>query len=107
MSEETERTPQEWARELGVKLHGMPDERWDAYVRYLEDENRDERADVFKRLLEESKALKAALRADKWLRPENQEQRRRLSRDLRELRTRRLGDIRARYEALDDEQEEE
>jgi hypothetical protein len=36
-------------------------------------------------------------------RPENREQRRQLSRGLRELRHRRLNDIRDRYEALYDE----
>jgi hypothetical protein len=48
MSEE-KRTPQEWARELEVKLHGMSDERWDEYVRYLEE--RDELTGVIKRLV--------------------------------------------------------
>ena len=98
---EEERTPQEWARELGVGLHGMTDEKWDEYVRYLEE--RDELTEVSKRLLEEAKDLHAAFHADKFARPENREQRRQLSRGLRELRHRRLNDIRARYEALYDE----
>ena len=103
MSEE-ERTPeQQWAQDLGVELHGMTDERWDAYLQYLEGENRDKLAEEFKRLLKESKNLKAALRADKFVRAQNQEQRRQLSRGLRELRHRRLNDIRDRYEAIYDE----
>ena len=103
MSEE-ERTPeQQWAQDLGVELHGMTDERWDAYLQYLEGEDRDKLAEESKRLLEESKNLKAALRADKFVRAQNQEQRRQLSRGLRELRHRRLNDIRDRYEAIYDE----
>ena len=101
--DDKERTPQEWAREWNVELHGMTDERWDAYLRYLEGEKRDELAEVFKRLLEEAKDLHAALHADKFARPENREQPRQLSRGLRELRTGRLNDIRVRYEALYDE----
>ena len=101
--DEQERTPQEWARKWDVKLHGMTDERGDAYLRYLEGENRDELAEVSKRLLEEAKELHAVLQADKIVTPENREQRRQLSRGLRELRHRRLNDIRARYEALYDE----
>jgi hypothetical protein len=98
-----ERTPQEWAREWDVELHGMTDERWDAYLRYLEEEGKDELAEVWKRLLEEAKDIHAAFRADKWVRPENREQRRQLSRGLRDLRHRRLNDIRDRYEAIYDE----
>jgi DnaJ-domain-containing protein 1 len=100
MSEE-EHTPQEWAQELGVELHGMTDERWDAYLRYLEE--KDELTEASKRVLEEAKDLHAAFHADKFVRPQNQEQRRRLWRSLRELRTRRLADLRARYEAVYDE----
>jgi hypothetical protein len=97
MSEE-ERTPeQQWAQDLGVELHGMTDERWDAYLQYLEGENRDKLPEERKRLLEEAKNLNAALRADKFVRAHNQEQRRQLSRGLRELRHRRLNDIRDRY----------
>ena len=102
MSEE-ELTPQELAREWDVELHGMTDERWDAYLQYLEGEQRDELTDVSKRLLREAKDLHAVLHADKFARPENREQRRQLSRGLRELRHRRLNDIRDRYEALYDE----
>jgi hypothetical protein len=99
MSEE-ERTPQEWAREADVELHGMTDERWDAYLRYLEGENRDELTEVRKRLLGEAKELHVELQTDKIVARENREQRRQLSRGLRRLRARRLNDIRARYEAL-------
>jgi hypothetical protein len=96
MSEE-ERTPeQQWAQDLGVKLHGMTDERWDAYLRYLEGEDRDELTEVFKRLLGEAKELHVELHNDKSVAPENREQRRQLSRGLRELRHRRLNDIRDR-----------
>jgi hypothetical protein len=103
MSEE-ERTPeQQWAQGLGVELHGMSDERWDAYLQYLEGENRDKLAEEFRRLLVEANGLNAALRADKFVRAQNQEQRRQLSRGLRELRHRRLNDIRDRYEAIYDE----
>jgi hypothetical protein len=96
MSEE-ERTPeQQWARDLGVELHGMTDERWDAYLQYLEGENRDKLAKVFKRLVDERSNLRDALQDDKRARPENQEQRIRLKRSLHELRARRLDDIRSR-----------
>jgi DnaJ-domain-containing protein 1 len=95
---EEERRPQEWARELGVELHGMTDERWDAYLQYLEEKN--EIADAGKRLLEEAKDLHAAFHADKFVRAQNQEQRRRLWGPLHELRIRRLAELRARYEAL-------
>ena len=100
---EQERTPQQWAQHLGVVLHGMTDERWDAYLQYLEGENRDKLAEEFKRLLKEAKDVHAALRADKFVRAQNQEQRRQLSRGLREVRHRRLNDIRDRYEAIYDE----
>ena len=100
---EQERTPQQWAQHLGVVLHGMTDERWDAYLRYLEGEKRDQLAGVSTRLLEEAKDLYAALRADKFARTEHREQRRQLLRGLRELRHRRLNDIRDRYEAIYDE----
>lgn len=103
MSDNEERTPQQLAQESDVELHGMTDERWDAYLRYLEGENRDELAEVSKRLLEEAKELHAVLQADKIVTPENREQRRELSRGLRRLRAQRLNDIRARYEALYDE----
>jgi hypothetical protein len=94
------RTPQELAREWNVELHGMTDERWDAYLRYLEEKG--ELAGVSKRLLEEAKDLHAAFHADKFVRPENREQRRQVSRGLRDLRHRRLNDIRDRYEAIYD-----
>jgi hypothetical protein len=100
---EEERAAQEWARELGVKLHGMSDEGWDAYLQYLDGENRGKLAEEFKRLREEAKDLHAALRADKFVRAQNQEQRRQLSRGLRELRHRRLIDIQARIQARYDE----
>jgi len=95
MSEE-KRTPQEWAQAQGLELHGMTDERWAAYLGYLEGEKRDELAKVFKRLRKEAKDLHAVLHADKRARPENQEQRIRLNRSLHELRARRLDDIRSR-----------
>jgi len=101
MSEE-ERTPQQLARESDVELHGMNDERWDAYLRYLEGEKSDELAEVSKRLLEEAKELHAVLQADKIVTPENREQRRQLSRGLRRLRAQRLNDIRALYDDGDD-----
>jgi hypothetical protein len=103
MSDNEERTPQQLAQESDVELHGMTDERWDAYLRYLEGENRDELAEVSKRLLEEAKELHVVLQADKIVTPENREQRRELSRGLRRLRAQRLNDIRAHYEALYDE----
>ena len=107
MSEE-ERTPeQQWAQDLGMELHGMSDERWAAYLRYLEDENRDKLAEVFKRLVDERSNLRDALRDDKRARPENQEQRIRLNRSLRELRARRLDDIRSRVPVDEGYEEEE
>ena len=105
MSDE-ERTPQEWAQELGVELHGMADERWDAYLRYLEEEDKDELAEVWKRLRGEAKHLHTVFHADKVARPENREQRGQLSRGLRELRHRRLNDIRSRV-PIDEGYEEE
>jgi hypothetical protein len=105
MSEE-ERTAQEWARAHGLELHGMPDERWAAYLGYLEGEKRDELAVVFKRLRKEAKDLHAVLHADKRARPENQEQRIRLNRSLHDLRARRLADIRSRI-PVDEGYEEE
>jgi hypothetical protein len=102
MSEEG-RTPQEWAREWDVELHGMTDERWDSYLRYLEGENRDELTEVAKRLFGEARELHVELQTDKIVARENREQRRQLSRGLRELRRRRLNDIRVRYEAIYDE----
>jgi hypothetical protein len=104
---EEERTPeQQWAQDLGVELHGMSDERWDAYLQYLEGENRDKLAEEFKRLVDEAKDLRVALRDDKRARPENQEQRIRLNRSLHELRARRLDDIRSRV-SVDEGYEEE
>jgi len=100
-----ERTAQEWARELEVKLHGMSDERWDEYVRYLEE--RDELTGVIKDLLDEKKMLHEAFHLDKTARPQGKEQRRRVWRSLRELRTRRVDDLRARYEAIYDEGEDD
>ena len=106
MSEE-ERTPeQQWAQDLGVELHGMSDERWDAYLQYLEGENRDKLAKEYKRLVDEAKDLRVALRDDKRARPENQEQRIRLNRSLHELRARRLDDIHSRI-PVDEGYEEE
>jgi methylphosphotriester-DNA--protein-cysteine methyltransferase len=106
MSEE-ERTAQEWARAQGLELHGMTDERWAAYLRYLEDENRDKLAEVFKRLVDERSNLRDALQDDKRARPQNQEQRIRLKRSLRELRARRLADIRSRVPVDEGYEEEE
>ena len=91
MSEE-ERIAQEWARAQGLELHGMTEEGWDGYLRYLEGENRDELAEVFKHLVVEASDLRVALQDDKRARPENQEQRIRLNRSLR---ARRLADIRS------------
>jgi hypothetical protein len=106
MSDE-ERTPQEWAQAQGLELHGMTDERWAAYLGYLEGEKRDELAEVFKRLRKEAKDLHAVLHADKRARPENKEQRIRLNRSLRELRARRLDDIRSRVPVDEGYEEEE
>jgi len=107
MSEE-ERTPeQQWARAQGLELHGMPDERWDTYLWYLEDEDRDKLAGVFKRLVDEASNLRDALQDDKRARPENQEQRIRLNRSLHELRARRLADISSRVPVDEGYEEEE
>jgi DNA gyrase/topoisomerase IV subunit A len=96
MSEEKRTPEQQWAQDLGVELHGMSDERWDAYLQYLEGENRDKLAKEFKRLVDERSNLRDALQDDKRARPQNQEQRIRLKRSLHELRARRLDDIRSR-----------
>jgi len=106
MSEEERTSEQQWAQDLGAELHGMSDERWDAYLQYLEGENRDKLAEEFKRLVDEAKDLRVALRDDKRARPENQEQRIRLNRSLHELRARRLDDIRSRV-PVDEGYEEE
>jgi methylphosphotriester-DNA--protein-cysteine methyltransferase len=107
MSEEKRTPEQQWARaQEGLELHGMTDERWAAYLRYLEDEDRDKLAEVFKRLVDERSNLRDALQDDKQARPENQEQRIRLNRSLRELRARRLDDIRSRV-SVDEGYEEE
>ena len=107
MSDKDERTPeQQWAQAQGLELHGMTDERWDAYLQYLEDENRDKLAEVFKRLRDERSNLRDALQDDKRARPENQGQRIRLNRSLRDLRARRLADIRSRV-SVDERYEEE
>jgi len=103
---EVGRTAQEWARAQGLELHGMTDEAWASYLQYLEGENRDEVAEVFNRLVVEASNLRVALRDDKRVRPENQEQRIRLNGSLRELRARRLADIRSRV-PLDEGYEEE
>lgn len=103
---EEERRSQEWARAQGLELHGMTDEQWDTYLWYLDDENRDKLAEVFKRLVVEASNLRVALRDDKRARPENQEQRIRLNSSLRVLRARRLSDIRSRV-PLDEGYKEE
>ena len=103
---EEERRSQEWARAQGLELHGMTDERWAAYLRYLEDENRDELAVVYKGIVDERSKLRVALRDDKRARPENQEQLMRLNGSLRDLRARRLAEIRSRV-PLDEGHEEE
>ena len=84
---EEERRSQEWARAQGLELHGMTDEQWDTYLWYLDDENRDKLAEVFKRLVVEASNLRVALRDDKRARPENQGQRIRLDSSLRVLRS--------------------
>jgi hypothetical protein len=100
------RLPEEWARELGAGLHGMGAEQWDAYVRYLDSE--DEIAQAFRALVEEGDDLNAALRADKFVRPENRELRLVLSQALHERRVQRLADLQdRRREVLGDNQEEE
>ena len=104
---EEERTPQEWARAQGLELHGMTDELWDTYLWYLEDEDRDKLAEVFKRLVVEASNLRVALQDDKRARPENQEQRIQLNSSLRELRARRLADIRSRVPVDEGYEEEE
>ena len=86
-------SPDEWAREIGVRLHGMSDEEWDAYIRRLESVNEIEQ--VFRELFEERVMLHAALRADKWVRPENRAQRAELMPGIRELRVRRMADLEA------------
>jgi hypothetical protein len=106
MSEEERTAAQEWARAQGQEVHGMTDEQWAAYLGYLEDEKRDELAEVWKRLRKEAEDLHTVFRADKFARPENREQRRQLSSGLRELRHRRLNDIRSRV-PVDEGYEEE
>lgn len=90
----TEHRPIEWARERNITLHGMSDERWGAYLRYLEGEDRAALADVHQRLADEVKDVTAALEGVTFLTPDAQVQRTRLRRGLRELRLRRMADLR-------------
>jgi transcriptional regulator with XRE-family HTH domain len=95
-------TPDEWARELGARLHGMSDQEWDAYVRGLDSVS--EITQASKTLLEDERVmLHAALRADKWTRPGNREQRAELRRGTSEIRTRRLATLTAAAVLLKDE----
>jgi transcriptional regulator with XRE-family HTH domain len=84
-------SPDEWAREIGARLHGMSDEDWDAYIRRLESVNEIEQ--VFRELFGEGVMLHTAHAADKWQRPEQKERRIELFRSLRELRAHRLADL--------------
>jgi len=88
-----QQSPEEWARETGARLHGMSAAEWDAHVRELE--SVDEIEQTFRDLFEERVMLHAALRADKWLRPENRELRAELGSGIRELRIRRIADLEA------------
>jgi transcriptional regulator with XRE-family HTH domain len=97
---------QEWARENNATLHGMSDQEWDDYVRNLD--SADEIAQAFREILGEAKDLHAVLGADRWLRPENREQRAELARGARSVRIHRLAHLQAeaferRAEALAEE----
>jgi hypothetical protein len=91
-------TPQEYAQELNARLHAMTDERWKAYVRYME--SKEELAEAQRGLMEEAKGLAAGLRADKWARPENKGRRMWLGRALHDLRATRLADLQERHATL-------
>jgi transcriptional regulator with XRE-family HTH domain len=84
-------TPQEWAQAHSARLHGMSDEEWDAHIRELE--SADEIQQEFRILRDEAKDLHAAYGGDRWLNPENQEDRKFRARRLREIRTDRLADL--------------
>ena len=83
-------SPDEWAREVGARLHGMRDAEWDAHARALDPDEIEEEVRAF---LDEAKMLHAAHAADKWQRPEQKERRIELFRSLRELRAHRLADL--------------
>jgi hypothetical protein len=70
----------------------MGEEEWESYIHELESE--DEIAQAFRTLFnKEREDLHAALRADKWVRPGNREQRIELMRGIREVRTRRVAEL--------------
>jgi transcriptional regulator with XRE-family HTH domain len=83
--------PHEWAQDYSARLHGMSDEEWAAHIRELESVG--EIKQEFLTLLDEAKGLHLAYNSNRWLYPENQENRTRLARRLREIRTVRLADL--------------
>lgn len=99
-------SPDEWARSVGARLHGMSDPEWSAYFRSLE--TGPEVEEAFRALSNERVMLHAAMRADKWIRPENRARRAELMPGIREVRIRRMADLEGaaslrRAEALVDE----
>jgi transcriptional regulator with XRE-family HTH domain len=89
--EETGPSAQEWARELGARLHGMTDEEWGHFVEGLL--SREEISQAFEDITTEAAMLRNALRLDKIERPAARVRRRQLSEGLRDIRVRRLGDL--------------
>jgi transcriptional regulator with XRE-family HTH domain len=89
-----ERASQEWARHQGARLHGMDSETWDDYLRAHD--TVEELGETWKEIYDESGMLHAALRADKWQRPQERERRRKLAQGLRELRMGRYANLQAR-----------
>lgn len=81
----------EWAKEAGAEFHGMDDEAWDAFVRDLD--TREEVSETYHQMAEDAKMLHALFTAHKMQYPRAREQRRELNRGLRELKTRRYGDL--------------
>jgi transcriptional regulator with XRE-family HTH domain len=81
----------EWAKEAGAEYHGMDDEEWDALVRNLD--TTEEVSEVFHQMAEDSKMLHALFSAHKMQYPRARDQRRELSRGIREIKTHRFADL--------------
>ena len=96
-----ERTAQEWAWRQNARLHGMDSETWDDYLRAHD--TVEELGETWKEIYDESGMLHAALSADKWQRPQEQERRRKLAQGLRELRMGRYANLQARAMLLHDQ----
>jgi transcriptional regulator with XRE-family HTH domain len=84
-------TAREWAAEAGAEFHGMDDEAWDAHVRDLE--THEEVSETYHKMADDSKMLHALLASHKMQYPRARQQRRELTRGLREIKMRRYSDL--------------